>query len=49
MSLLLVSTTGDRRFPLTGRPAFITGREPTCPLPMLGPAVWHAMSAGAAS
>ena len=49
MSLLLVSTSGDRRFLLTGRPGFITGREPTCPLPMLGPAVWHAMSAGAAS
>ncbi|WP_396201191.1 adenylate/guanylate cyclase domain-containing protein [Gemmatimonas sp.] len=39
MSLVLVSTSGDRRFPLTGRPGFIAGREPTCTLPILDPTV----------
>jgi len=29
MSLVLASTSGDRRFPLTGRPGFIAEREPT--------------------
>lgn len=49
MSLALISTSGDRRFSLTGRSGFIAGREPTCPLPILDPAVWPVMSAEAAS
>ena len=39
MSLVLVSVSGDRRFPLTGRPGFIAGRELSCTLPILDPAV----------
>jgi adenylate cyclase len=39
MALVLVSDSGDRRFPLTGRPGFIVGREPSCTLPILDPAV----------
>ena len=49
MSLVLASTSGDRRIPLTGRAGFIAEREPTCPLPILDPAVWPVMSAEAAS
>ncbi|WP_411281393.1 adenylate/guanylate cyclase domain-containing protein [Gemmatimonas sp.] len=39
MTLVLVSTSGDRRFPLTGRTSFVAGRELSCTLPILDPAV----------
>ena len=39
MSLVLIAIAGDRRFPLTGRPGFIAGRELSCTLPILDPAV----------
>ncbi len=39
MMLVLVSASGDRRFPLTGRSNFIAGRELKCTLPILDPAV----------
>ena len=39
MTLVLVSTSGDRRFPLTGRTSFIAGRDLSCTLPILDPAV----------
>ncbi|WP_309670094.1 adenylate/guanylate cyclase domain-containing protein [Gemmatimonas sp.] len=39
MPLVLVSASGDRRFPLTGRSGFIAGRELSCTLPILDPAV----------
>ncbi len=39
MTLVLVSASGDRRFPLTGRSGFVVGRELSCTLPILDPAV----------
>ncbi len=39
MPLMLVSTAGDRRFPLEGRPLLIAGRELTSDLPVLDAAV----------
>ena len=39
MSLVLVSASGDRRFPLTGRTGFVVGRELSCTVPILDPSV----------
>ena len=39
MTLVLVSAAGDRRFPLSGRIGFVVGRELSCTLPILDPAV----------
>ncbi len=39
MTLVLVSAAGDRRFLLTGRTVFVAGRELSCTLPILDPAV----------
>ena len=38
-SRLLVSASGDRRFPLTGRTGFVVGRELSCTVPILDPSV----------
>jgi adenylate cyclase len=39
MSLVLISASGDRRFPLTGHASFIVGRELSSTLPILDPVV----------
>jgi adenylate cyclase len=39
MTLMLVSTTGDRRFALSGHAVFLVGRELTSTLPILDPTV----------
>jgi adenylate cyclase len=39
MTLVLVSTNGDRRFSLVGALPLVVGRDPVCDLPVLHPAV----------
>ena len=39
MTFVLVSTTGDRRFPLVGSGALVVGRDLACELPILDPVV----------